>query len=164
MAILECPLRAKSGCLLRGSATFPRAFRFCRRSDEIRVRITPAATASNDIRPTIFKRAILAIPILATFNHGAPGCYVGRRRQAEGQMTNSHPDYRNLADHRHPLWLVLVRTTNNRSASFFVVILLRVKRRHKGRKRSYLLWVKSRHLRRTNPCLLYAQNRTCALR
>jgi hypothetical protein len=84
---------------------------------KVRAWIAPA-TFCQRVWSALFKRAILAVPILAIVYYGAPSCYVGRHRQAEGQMTNSHPDYRNHADHRHPLWLVLVITTNNRLASF----------------------------------------------
>src|SRR5262245_4782683 len=76
----------------RGAASIPLAFRFHRHSDEIRARITKAASASQDIRIAIFERAILAVPILATFDHGAPGCHVGRRRrQAETKKPTVTP-------------------------------------------------------------------------
>src|SRR5262249_21234520 len=57
------------------------------RTGKIRARIAPA-TFCQRVRSALFKRAILAVPILAIVDHGAPGRYVGRRRQAENQLTN----------------------------------------------------------------------------
>jgi hypothetical protein len=108
---------APSEDLLCLTATFLGAAVLRWRTGKVRARIAPAAFCQR-VWSALFKRAILAVPILAIVYHGAPGCYVGRRRQAEGQMTSSHPDYRNHAGHRHPLWCVLVITTNNRIASF----------------------------------------------
>src|SRR5215831_16454064 len=98
---------ASSEGLLCVTATFLGAPILRRRSGKIRARIAPA-TFCQRVRSALFKRAILAVPILAIVDHRAPGCYVGRRRQAESQITNSHPNRRNHAGHRRPPWLVLV--------------------------------------------------------
>src|SRR6476469_3306550 len=75
-------------CLI---ATFLGAAVLCRRTGKVRARIAPP-TFCQGVWSALFKRAILAVPILAIVYHGAPGCYVRHRRHAEGQMTNSHPD------------------------------------------------------------------------
>src|SRR5215813_7894149 len=99
---------ASSEGLLCVTATFLGTPILRRRSGKIRARIAPA-TFCQRVRSALFKRAILAVPILAIVDHGAPGRYVGRRRrQAENQLTNSHPHRRNHAGYRHSPWLVLV--------------------------------------------------------
>src|SRR5262245_55879896 len=93
----RCPLYSRkadiapSEDLLCATATFLGTAVLRRRTGKVRARIAPA-TFCQRVRSALFKRAILAVPILAIIYHGAPGRYVGLRRQAEGQMTNSHPD------------------------------------------------------------------------
>src|SRR5262245_18091205 len=111
------PENYSSEGLLCVTATFLGVPVFRRRTTgKVRARIAPATICQRD-RSAFLKRAILAVPILAIFDHGAPSCRIGRRRrQVEGQKTNCSSNGRNHAGHRHPPGLVLLKTT--RLASF----------------------------------------------
>ena len=81
---LQCPLSANSGhndmsgyAATAGERGASRSLVLCGPGDEVRVRIAPATVACHHVRPAIFGRAILAVPMVTIFSYRAPGCLVG---------------------------------------------------------------------------------------
>lgn len=96
--------------LLRMSVTLAVIFiwRGCVR-DEIGVWIAPAPIASQNIRPALFNRAILAIPVhaaIAVIRHGAPRRGGGLSRL---QTNKAHSSDRNDGDENHAHQILVTR-------------------------------------------------------
>jgi len=82
--------------LLRTSVTLAGVFIWCGCVlDEIGIRIAPAAIARQDIRPALFNRAILAVPVhaaVAVVSYGAPRRVGGLGRLQANKAHSSSSD------------------------------------------------------------------------
>src|SRR5262249_44085416 len=99
--LTTCPVAP----LLWASPAFRWAPLFCAVGDIVRARIAKAAIAPQNIASAVavFKRAILAIPIRATFagvDHRAPGGLVSLSRWTEGHTSKSSDSSKGQAHHR----------------------------------------------------------------